>query len=396
MITRLSFRFLKEVDFRLLMNFMFKFGIKSLRSLNKFKRRSKRGNYFPAFMMISITNACNLDCKGCWVTQTFPPKELSFSEIDNIIIECKKNGVYFFGILGGEPLLHKNLFHIIEKHSDCYFQLFTNGTLITDKIAKKMRKLGNVTPLISVEGLKNESDIRRGSDNVYERSISGIKHCTDNKLVTGVATSICNSNIDELLNHDFVKRLVDMKVHYLWYYIFRPSGEKPSFELALSADQVRRVREFTVNIRSKAPLAVIDTYWDENGKAICPGVTGISHHINPYGDIEFCPPIQYSMENISEKDSLADIFNGSEFLSKFRDFAGTECESCILMENPKKLSSFIKDQKANDTSRRGFDYSKLAKYQSLPCHSMPEPIKEKHFLYKIAKKYSFFGFGAYG
>jgi ribose 5-phosphate isomerase A len=50
---------------------------------------------------------------------------------------------------------------IFRNHPDCYFQVFTNGHFITDEVAAKLRKLGNVTPLISVEGTEIISDERR-------------------------------------------------------------------------------------------------------------------------------------------------------------------------------------------------------------------------------------------
>jgi len=48
--------------------------------------------------------------------------------------------------------MHPQLLDILEAHPDCYFQVFTNGQLITDKVAARLREIGNTTPLISIEG----------------------------------------------------------------------------------------------------------------------------------------------------------------------------------------------------------------------------------------------------
>ena len=166
MLLKLSNRFLKEVDKHLLWNFIYKFGWKGTRTVNTFSKRAAKGkNTFPAFLVMSITSHCNLRCQGCWVTPSDPPQQLSLKQMDKIVTECKNNGSFFFGILGGEPLLHPDLFALIEKHPDAYFQIFTNGTLLTNKIAEKIKKLGNVTPLISVEGNITVSDQRRGGKN---------------------------------------------------------------------------------------------------------------------------------------------------------------------------------------------------------------------------------------
>ena len=51
--------------------------------------------------------------------------------MDRLIREAKAVGNAFFGILGGEPFMHDQLLDILAKHPDCYFQIFTNGQLIT-------------------------------------------------------------------------------------------------------------------------------------------------------------------------------------------------------------------------------------------------------------------------
>ena len=55
---------------------------------------------------------------------------------------------------------------LIENNPQAYFQLFTNGTLLNDDICARLAKLGNVTPLISIEGMETESRLRRGRDDV--------------------------------------------------------------------------------------------------------------------------------------------------------------------------------------------------------------------------------------
>ena len=70
--------------------------------------------------------------------------------------------------------------------------------------------------------------------------------------------------------------------------------------MALSAEQVLKIRRFAVQMRAKLPIAIVDAYWDDKGEALCPMATGVSHHISPYGDIEPCPIIQFATENIRD------------------------------------------------------------------------------------------------
>lgn len=390
-------RLLTEPDKRLLWKFAYNFGYKGMRSIEKFQKRLKRGEYFPAFLFLSVTNACNLACQGCWVSQSNPPKQIAPGTLDNLIAECKAQGACFFGILGGEPLLYDGLFEVFEKHPDCYFLLFTNGTTVTDAVAKEMRRIGNISPLVSIEGLEEVSDVRRGGENVYEQSMAGLAHCTKNRLVTGVCTSVCKSNIDDLASEKFVNDVAALGAHYLWYYIYRPVGPNPSPELVLDDEQVLALRRFMVDIRRTAPLMVIDSYWDDQGNALCPAAVGIANHISPEGYIEPCPPLQFAKDNIGDGTGLYDIFNQSGFLAKFRTMCCDTTQGCIIMEQPETLAGFIKAEDATDSSGRGTLLDELGGMR--PCGSHHQPgneIPERSWAYRFAKKHWFFGFGAYG
>jgi len=390
-------RLLTEPDKRLLWKFLWNFGYKGKRSVGKFHKRLKRGEYFPAFLFLSVTNACNLSCQGCWVSQTSPPREIPPGTLNNVINECKKQGTCFFGILGGEPLLYKGLFEALEKHPDCYFLLFTNGHLITESIAKEMRRIGNISPLISIEGLEEVSDVRRGGTNVYAKTLQGLEYCRKNRLITGVATSICKSNIDDLATETFVNQVAEMGACYLWYYIYRPVGPHPAPELALDDAQITALRRFIVDIRPTAPLIVVDAYWNDKGEAICPAAVGIAHHISPAGDIEPCPPIQFARENIGDGKNLYNIFSRSDFLANFRRMCSQETKGCIIMEKPRRLAAFMREQRAHDTSGRDSVYAELEKMCRYGSHHQPgQEIPEKSWAYRFAKKHWFFGFGAYG
>ncbi len=397
MLYRLTKRLLREVHWRLLFRFVFTFAWKGRRAVSAFKRRVKQGTYVPAFLFISVTDRCNLACQGCWMAQMNPPRELSSTELDRIITEQKSYNSHFFGLLGGEPLLHQNLFDVIALHPDCYFQVFTNGTLLTDVVAAEMRRLGNVTPLISIEGKAEVSDVRRGGHDVFRRSLQGLENCRRHKLVTGVSTSLCRSNLDELASEEFISEMVDRGVHYLWYYIYRPAGADPAPELALSRDEIVRARRFMVEARRRFPILIVDAYWDDRGRALCPAASGISHHIGPGGDIEPCPPIQFATDSVQDGQHVPGKVAQSDFLQGCREMACRETRGCVLLECPQKLGEYIEQADARNTSGRTGEREGLLTRHVLPGHHVPgEEIPEQHWLYRFAKKHWFFGFGAYG
>lgn len=361
----------------------------------KFQKRKKKGEVFPAFQFISVTNDCNLHCQGCWVTRGEQAESLDINQINKIIIESKKHGSYFFGILGGEPLMYKPLLEIFKKHPDCYFQLFTNGTLLNDNVAEELRKCANVTPLISFEGNETVADIRRGSNHVYQRTQQAVDTATKHKLVTGVSISVCKSNIEMALSEEFVKMLHDKGVIYLWYYIYRPSGENPCYDLALSSEEILRLRTFLVEGRVKYPIVLIDSYWGADGEPFCPAAEGLSHHINPSGYIEPCPVIQLSCDRLNG-ESIKSVYENSLFIKDFKKGILQKTKGCILMEDPNWLKDFAIDHMAYNTSNRENFIDQLANSPNICSHGSCEQIPEKSWIYRMAKKRAFFGLGAYG
>jgi len=395
---RAALRVAKGSTLRLLWKFMYNFGWRSMINISRFEKRLQKGKpFFPAFIMISVTESCNLLCSGCWISGG-GKKSLSIRQLDGIISESKKKGSYFFGILGGEPLMYNGLFDIFKKHSDCYFQLFTNGILLTEEVAMRLKKMGNVTPLISIEGLKEESDARRGKNDVFERTLAGVRACRKAKLIFGASASICKSNYNDLVNRTYINLLAKEGVHYLWYYLYRPVGADPKPENALEKEQVREFRKFLVEQRRSAPLFIIETYWDDKGNALCPGAMGMSHHISPAGAVEFCPPLQLAKDFINEDAcNLVDIFEKSEFLADLRKMTAESSRGCIILENPQKMVDFLEKYQAIDSTSRCTVLEEYKKMRPVAGHNMEgEEISEQNSIYRLMKKKYFFGFGAYG
>ena len=397
--TMLSFgyRMVRTTDARLLWKIGYNFGYKGIRSVQRFKARLKQGQTFPPFLYVSITNSCNLRCQGCWVDVDKPQSLISFEDMNRLIGNAKQHGNSFFGILGGEPFLHPDLIAILKAHPDCYFQIFTNGHAITDKMAAELRKAGNATPLVSVEGTEAVSDVRRGRKGVLNRTLAGIEACLRHRLITGVATSVCQSNFDDLVRESWIDALIDKGVHYTWFHTYRPVGPVANPQLALTAEQGLRLRRFVLDMRNRKPIAIVDAYYDDRGEALCPAATGISHHISPFGDVEPCPVVQFANESI--QDNRGDLFKTmteSPLLEDFRRTAAGATRGCIVLERPDLLKQVVERNGARDTTLRQRAMPELEQMQSRPSQYNPgNELPEENWAYRFAKKHWFFGFGAY-
>jgi MoaA/NifB/PqqE/SkfB family radical SAM enzyme len=396
MFPSLAFRILRTTDPRCLGKFLWNFGYKGIRSIQLFKKRLKRGEVFPPFIYLSILNSCNLRCQGCWVDVAADRVAIDLDTLNRTINDARAHGNAFFGILGGEPFMHPELLDLLAAHPDCYFQVFTNGQFITEKVARQLRQIGNATPLISIEGREVVSDERRGNKQVYERTLRGLRACLKERLLTGVATSVCQTNIGDLCTEKWLRELISFGVHYVWFHTFRPVGPKMNAQLALTPQQLVQVRRFIVEMRMKMPIGIVDAYYDGAGNALCPMSTGISHHVGPKGDIEPCPIIQFATENIRDPRGVFATMRDSAFLKDFRELSADHTRGCVVLERPDLVKNLVVKHGARDTTIRGTAMAELDAMEPRFSQWLPgEEVPEQHWMYRWAKKWWFNDFGAY-
>jgi MoaA/NifB/PqqE/SkfB family radical SAM enzyme len=392
---QLGRRMLMQTDPRGLLKFAWNFGYKGMRSVQKFKRRLKQGIHFPPFLFISIISSCQLRCKGCWVDVASKREMIELDALNRLVDNAKKHGNCFFGILGGEPFMHPQLLEFLAAHPDCYFQIFTNAQLITPEVAGVLRKLGNCTILVSIEGSEIASDERRGGQDVLSKTMQGLMNCVKERLIVGVATSVCQTNYD-LVSEEWLRKLIDLGVMYAWFHTYRVVGPNPAPELALSPEQVLALRRFVVRMRCTLPIGLVDAYWDDQGEALCPMATGVSHHIGPSGAIEPCPIIQFAKESIHDEQPLYQLMTQSAFLADFRKTAAEATRGCIMLERPDLVRDLVQRHSAPDTTQRKSAFLELQSLTPRTSQHLPgREVPEEHWLYRFAKKHWFFGFGAY-
>ena len=92
MYLRMAKRVLFEADKRLVWKLAYNFGFKGALSVQRFKKRMKRGEYFPPFLYISVINSCNLRCQGCWVDVAAKQSKIEPAAMNRLIGEAKAMG----------------------------------------------------------------------------------------------------------------------------------------------------------------------------------------------------------------------------------------------------------------------------------------------------------------
>ena len=312
--------------------------------------RQKYNCNIPWTILLDPTSACNLHCTGCWAAEYGNKLNLSYDEIDDIIKQGKEMGVYFYIYTGDEPLVRKDdLIRLCEKHDDCVFMAFTNGTLIDEAFADEMLRVKNFVPSISLEGSKEATDSRRG-DGVYDKAVKAMKLLREKKLLYGISCCYTSENYDSITSEAYWDMMIEMGAYFVWYFHYMPVGNDASVELMPNPEQrelvYRRIREQ----RARKPLFAMDFQNDAEfvGGCIAGGKNYL--HINANGDLDPCVFIHYSDSNIREKTILEAL--RSPLFMAYHDghpFNDNMLRPCPMLENPELLREMVKKTGAKST-----------------------------------------------
>ncbi len=314
------------------------------------KYRKEYGCNIPWAILLDPTSACNLHCTGCWAAEYGNKLNLTFEEIDDIIRQGKKLGVYFYIYTGGEPLVRKNdLIRLCEKHSDCVFLSFTNGTLIDEAFADEMLRVGNFVPAISLEGFEEATDGRRGNG-VYEKATAAMRILREKKLFYGISACYTSANFESITSEEFFDQLIEMGAYFIWYFHYMPVGNDASPELLPTPEQrietCRRIRKY----RAEKPLFAMDFQNDAEYVGGCIAGGRRYLHINANGDMDPCVFVHYSDSNIREKTLLEGL--RSPIMMAYHDgqpFNENMLRPCPMLENPDKLRAMVVCTEAHST-----------------------------------------------
>ena len=296
---------------------------------------TEKGFYPPDTMLVSPTMRCNLNCYGCYAG-AYSQEDLPYEVMDRLVGECKEMGIHLVIMTGGEPFLRKDLFDLFEKHEDTLFQIYTNGSLIDEQMIRRFVALGNVVPAISLEGLKEETDGRRGKGQ-FDRIVKVMEWLKQAGIFFAVSTTQTSQNADVITSDAFIDFLVEKGCILLWNFHYVPVGRNPDLALMATPEQRNRMRERLAYFRATKPMLFVDFWNDGCLTQGCIAAGRKYFHVNANGDIEPCVFCHFASDNVKEK-SLAEALNSPLFreIRSRQPFSENLFRPCLLIDHPEQ------------------------------------------------------------
>lgn len=296
----------------------------------------------PWAILMDPTSACNLHCTGCWAAEYGNSLSLTLEEMDDIIKQGKKMGTYFYIYSGGEPTVRKDdIIRLCDRHQDCVFLAFTNGTLFDETFANEMLRVKNFVPAFSIEGFEEATDSRRGQG-TYQKVLESMKLLKRKKLPFGISLCYTATNTEVIGSDEYIDLMIEHGAKFAWFFTYMPVGVDAVPELMVSAEQRKFMYEKIRDWRSTKPLFTMD-FWNDGeyaGGCIAGGRSYL--HINANGDIEPCAFIHYADSNI-RTHKLLEAYKNPLFMQYHRNqpFNENMLRPCPLLDNDGKLAEMI-------------------------------------------------------
>lgn len=300
-------------------------------------------------MIISwnVTRACNLKCKHCYRDAgSRDNNELNLQEARALLKEITRAGFKIVILSGGEPLLRDDIYELISFACACGLRpvLGTNGTLIDQRVAKKLKQAGLKRVGISLDSqILHIHDKFRQENGAWLKSVQAMRACLNTGLDFQIHTTVTQWNYKDIEQVTDLASEFGACAHHIFFLV--PTGRGKEIEDLIISPRDYRIllknilmKQKKVRIELKpvcAPQFIrvakrmkIDTRFQRGCLA------GISYCcILPNGDIHPCPYLPIRLGNVREVN-FSSLWRENEILRRLRslDYKG-KCAKCAYKES---------------------------------------------------------------
>jgi radical SAM protein with 4Fe4S-binding SPASM domain len=296
-------------------------------------------------VLIQITERCNLHCAHCFINAGKSGREISLSEINNIIPKLRECRVVSITLTGGEPFCHAKVIEIASCLVDAGFtvSICTNATCIKEDDAKLMASIGNIHLNVSLDGFAAKSHGKfRGNMQSFPRTISTIKMLGECKILQGILVTPNNlAQIDEY--SQICLFAAECGASYVLMNPLSPMGRGVDSmgNLAMGNETMRSIKSRVLQFADKIQLALVHFPNDDKFPlSVCEA--GNIIYIFANGKVAVCPylvfaartkqsvhdPEEFIVGNIFFDNDIAAKLDAYNLQSHYQLGLNLICEGC--------------------------------------------------------------------
>lgn len=205
-------------------------------------------------VVYNCTPRCNLRCIHCYSgsDERCNAEILSSPQARKMIDQIADYGCPVLLFSGGEPLLREDLFDLMEYAGakGLRIVLSSNGTLITDDIARKLQQVKLSYAGISLDGPEQIHDQFRAFEGAYQATLRGIENCHLHHIRTGLRFTMTRENIDQI-PHIFEIAIEAGVKRICFYHLIRTGRAQALQQATPEPEQTRSAVDTIVNLTDK-------------------------------------------------------------------------------------------------------------------------------------------------
>lgn len=323
-------------------------------------RYGRRDDFVPniSALLFAPADRCNLRCEGCVTGSDRDGRSgPSLGQMDYVVHQAKRLNVFHVAIIGkGEPFYTQEdkdkLFALAKRHDDLNFAIITNGTTLQESDAKKMKQLENVYPIVSMDGLKEVNDARRGA-NTYERIMDSMKLMARYGLIFGYCATVYRSNFRHVLSPEFINAMEKAGCKFGIYLRFLPLAEDAQLDMILTERDEAEYDRLFKEVKAEVLIPLIDPdrfeRWHgcraRRGSVIY--VDGVTGKVTPCVKTPYAPP-EYNIYVNPHKNRLLEILR-TDFFACYR--AGYEQHKQCSLNLSEEIETYLRIPDMPDEER---------------------------------------------
>jgi len=289
--------------------------------------------FVPLVLSWNITRKCNLKCPHCYINATTqePINELTTEEAKNLIDQICEVSRPLLVLSGGEPLLRQDVYELVRYGAEKGLKmgLGSNGSLIDDAAAKKLKEAGIETVSISLDShVPEQHDEFRGVKGSWEKAAKAIKALRENGVMVQVNTTVTQQNYDQIDDIMSLAEKFGVENFHLFFLVPTGRGVKiadiyPAKYESMIKTTFAKAARHKLNVRpSCAPqfMRIAKDMGLDMSRWIRGCIAGLYYcRVYPNGDITPCPYLPIKLGNIREK-RFKEIWFTSDMFKTLRDF----------------------------------------------------------------------------